>query len=163
MFSSEYYSANQELLVRQESDLHTVEDLAGARVCVTSPSSSEGILEDHVPDVEPVRVDERIKCLVALQEGNADAYFGHDSFEYGMVAQQRGLEIRPIAGLPRDVTESHYGIAIGLENEGFVRYVNAVLEDVRADRTWQRLHEQLEAPNPANIPAAEPPEAEYRD
>lgn len=160
-FSSEYYTANQEFLVRDDSALRTIDDLDGARVCVTSPSSSQGILEDHVPDAELVLVDERIDCLVELQEGRVDAYFGHDSFQYGMKAQNPHLEMRRI--LPKDVTESHYGIAVAQGHEGFVRFVNGVLDRIRQDGTWQDLHRQLEDPSGPSIPKAATPQPEYRD
>ena len=34
-----------------------------------------------------------------------------------------------------------YGIGVKKENEDLVRFVNGVLEQMRADGTWQRLYE----------------------
>ena len=57
---------------------------------------------------------------------------------------------------------SHYGIAIAHEHPDLVRFVNAVLESMRADGTWDELHETARGPT-ARHPDAEPPHAGYRD
>jgi polar amino acid transport system substrate-binding protein len=160
-FSSEYYSATQQFLVHVGSGIDDVSDLARATVCVTRDSSSEEIMRDHVPEAELVRVANRADCLIALQQGEADAYFGHDSFLYGMAWQDDTVEVVP-GLLPDETTVSNYGIAIAHEHPELVRAVNAALEDIRQDGTWARLHADIEGP-PLELPTAEPPAPKYRD
>ena len=143
-FSTEYLRARQAYLVRNESPIKTKEDLAGARVCVTTGSTSVGILDDWntgylepqgKQPAKPVLVDTRNDCLLELQEGTVDAYLGHDTFINAMLLQDPGLRALP------EGTVSHYGIAMNNDEDHnyFVRYVNGVLDELRADGTLPTL------------------------
>ncbi len=136
-FSSEYFTARHEFLVRDDAPVHTASDLAGRRVCMTKGSTSIDTLAGIglQPPPEPRLVDTRTDCLVALQEGEVDAYFGHDTFLVGMVHQDPGLRIVPQG------EAQHYGIAVGPDNVTLVRYVNGVLDRLRGDGTLARLYE----------------------
>ena len=141
-FSSEYFTARHEFLVRKDAPVRAASDLAGRRVCMTKGSTSIGTLAGLrlQPPPVPRLVDARTDCLVALQEGEVDAYFGHDAFLVGMVAQDPGLRIVPQGDV------QHYGIAVGPENVTLVRYVNGVLDRLRDDGTLARLYEQWLTP-----------------
>jgi polar amino acid transport system substrate-binding protein len=137
-FSTEYFTAHHEFLVRKDAPVRIASDLAGRRVCMTKGSTSIGTLArlDLQPPPRPRLVDARTDCLVALQEGEVDAYFGHDTFLVGMIDQDPGLRIVP-QGEPQ-----HYGIAVGPHDVTFVRYVNGVLDHLRADGTLAKLYER---------------------
>jgi polar amino acid transport system substrate-binding protein len=137
-FSTEYFTAEHEFLVHDASPVHTASDLAGRRVCMTKGSTSIDTLAQIGldPPPKPWLVDARTDCLVALQEGEVDAYFGHDTFLVGMVDQDPGLRIVPQGEM------QHYGIAMSKDDLTFVRYVNGILDQLREDGTLATLYEQ---------------------
>jgi polar amino acid transport system substrate-binding protein len=159
-FSTEYLTADQQFLVPTNSPIHAVEDLDGRTVCVTEGSSSADILsQPDLPDLDLLEVGARTDCLVALQQGTADAYFGHDTFLLGMRLQDQTNEIRDDVLPPEVDTVSHYGIPIAHEHPEFVRFVNQALDEMRADGTWAELHDGLEAA--IEVPEAGPPPPAY--
>jgi polar amino acid transport system substrate-binding protein len=159
-FSTEYYTATQQFLVRKGSGIETTADLAERRVCVIANSTSSDILTEHLPEAELHPVASRTECFAALQEGEVDAYFGHNSFLYGMVAQDPTVEVKADL-LPGVDTQSNYGIAIARDRPELVQFVNAVLEELRTNGRWAELHDELE--NELAIPHADPPPPSYRD
>ena len=138
-FSTGYLNATHAYLVRADSPIHDAEGLSGARVCMTSGSTSikrfdalnDNLRSEGKRTARPVLVDTRNDCHLQLQEGTADAYLGHDTFIAGMKCHE-DLQLRTFP----EGTVSTYGIAVGKEHTYFVRYVNAVLEQLRVEGSF---------------------------
>ncbi|WP_433790288.1 glutamate ABC transporter substrate-binding protein [Actinoplanes sp. CA-252034] len=151
-FSTVYYEAGQRVLVGKDSPVQRIEDLGGRPVCSVAGSTSL----DNLQKVDPkpalvVRADYGA-CLVAFQLGEAEAVSTDDTILAGMAAQDPYAKV---VG-PR-FTEEPYGIAIAKTHPEFTRYVNAVLERMRADGTWARIHDRW-----LGGTAPQPPAARYR-
>jgi polar amino acid transport system substrate-binding protein len=157
-FSSVYYDAGQEILVRTGSPITSSKDLGGKRVCAAAGSTSI----DNVLDVKqtgatapaiPVAVTDWTDCLVALQSGTIDAISTDDTILAGLHAQDPLYT--SLVG-PK-FTNEPYGMAMNLTQTDFVRFVNGVLEQIRANGTWAAIYSRwLGAPVPP------PPAATYR-
>jgi polar amino acid transport system substrate-binding protein len=155
-FSTEYYAARQGVLVRKDSPIRHVGDLNGKRVCATRGSTSIDQIHKFAPRAVLDPVDLRPECLVHLQEGTADAISTDDTILYGLAYQDR-YNTRLLTD---DLEQpERYGIAISQKRPEFVRFVNGVLDQVRADGRWERYHRQQLAY--LGIPATTPPPPLY--
>lgn len=135
-FSTVYYEAGQRVLVPKSSSAKGIEDLGGKRICATEGSTSLANIANAQSNPVPVQVADWSDCLVMLQQGQADAVSTDDTILAGMAAQDPTTKI---VG-PR-FTEELYGIGVPKENEDMVRFVNAVLNQVRGGQ-WQQFYNQ---------------------
>jgi polar amino acid transport system substrate-binding protein len=160
-FSTEYFRGHQRVLVRSDSDIDDVADLAGRRVCATRGSTSIDNLAEFAPTAERYEVATRTECLVALQEGEVDAISTDDTILFGFQFQDPKTRL-----LPDTFHEEPYGIAIHHDHPEFVRFVNGVLEQMRVDGRWAELLAELRADldlGPEIEISDVPPAASYRD
>ena len=157
-FSTIYYDASQKVLVPTDSAATQLQDLAGKKVCATKNTTSIDFIRQYQssPPLVPYPVELRSDCLVALQERKVDAISGDDTILAGF---QRQDPYTKIIGPPLE-TEP-YGMAINQDHPEFVRFVNGVLEGVRADGTWNAAYADWLGPYLDS--ASAPPEPHYRD
>jgi len=155
-FSTEYYRAAQGLLVRDGSGISGVADLANKRVCATKGSTSSTNLQRLQPAAKMLEVTNRTDCLVALQDGQADAITADDTILYGFETQDRTTDL-----LKARLSAEPYGLAINKDREDFVRFVNGVLERMRSDGTLADLESKWLAGTVDPLPPI--PAASYRD
>ena len=135
-FAGPYYSTQQSILVMAENeDINGLEDLAGRNVAAQSGSTGPSILEEFAPDavVQEFATDEEARS--ALEQGRVDAYVIDTAMQMGSMARNPGRY--RLAGDPFG-PEDPYGIGMPLDSDG-VAFVNAWLEEIEADGTWDAL------------------------
>ncbi|MGE0732416.1 MAG: glutamate ABC transporter substrate-binding protein [Acidimicrobiia bacterium] len=145
-FSGVYLYAGQRLLVEQGSPVTDVRDLAGQTVCVSAGgTSADEMRELEVsPPIEVIEVGNQTDCVVAFQQGQADAIRSDDTVLAGFAAQD------PFAQIVGDLlTEEPYGMAISLDHPEFVSFVNAVLEDAKLSANPYPAADDGAAPPPS--------------
>jgi polar amino acid transport system substrate-binding protein len=152
-FSAEYYRSGQKVLVPLGSDATSLADLAGGRVCAPAGSTSLTKLEEFT-DVEAVPAATHTDCLVRFQQGEVEAITGDDTVLAGLAAQD------PYAIVVGDAfTAEPYGLGMNADDVDLVRFVNAVLDQAKADGTWAESYDRwLSA---ALGPAPAPPTSVY--
>ncbi|HET6694297.1 MAG TPA: glutamate ABC transporter substrate-binding protein [Pedococcus sp.] len=160
-FSSEYYRDGQKILVRQGETtdaggraIRGLEDLAGRKVCAPIKTTSLTRLQTF-EDVEAVTADSHTGCLVLFQEGGVDAITGDATVLAGLASQD---PYAVVVQAPAFSAEP-FGLGINRAHVDFVRFVNGVLEQMRADGRWARSYNTWFAPSLGKAPA--PPEPVY--
>jgi polar amino acid transport system substrate-binding protein len=150
-FSTVYYDAKQRVLVPITSHARGLQDLGGKRVCATEAKGSPPIqfIETYRSHPIPAGARQAIDCLVYLQEGSVDAISTDDAILLGFKAQDPYTKL--IGGR---LANAPYGMAISKAHPGFVRFVNGVLAQMRADGAWRATYKHwLGSPVPAPPPA----------
>lgn len=136
-FSAQYFSAGQRILVPVDSPVRALPDLAGQKVCAEVASTSIRRLSADRSRPVPVAVEHVTDCLVLLQQGQVAAVSTDDPILAGMVEQDPNVHV---VG-PR-FTEEPYGIAVSRSAPDLVRFVNGVLESLRASGRWRQIQQR---------------------
>jgi polar amino acid transport system substrate-binding protein len=148
-FSSVYFDAAQRVLVLKNSTATSLASLRGQKVCATSGSDSLAVIKAN--KAVPVPVAQWTDCLVLLQQGDVPAISTDDTILAGLAAQDPWTKLIG----PR-LTDEPYGLAISKRHPDFVRFVNAVLQQLRTDGQWAASYAHW-----VGTPVPSPPPAQY--
>jgi polar amino acid transport system substrate-binding protein len=129
-FSRAYYKATGRLLVRNDSPINSLRDLAGKTVVTTSGSIYDRFVRNCYPNTNLIVTDNLTNARLAFDQGRADTLMWDDTVLVGIAAQDRNVKLTNdlFLALP-------YGIGIRQGNVAMKRWVDSRLELMRrADR-----------------------------
>jgi polar amino acid transport system substrate-binding protein len=156
-FSTVYFNAEQRVLVDIHSPITSLANIGTGKVCAPAESTPIQYLRQYLRHAKikyhVVPVTNSTDCLVLLQEGKVAAISTDDAILAGLEAQDPETKI-----LPQPLTSAPYGLAISQQHPDFVRFVNAVLDKMRADGEWAAIYKKWIG---GTVPA--PPPVRYRD
>ena len=135
-FAGPYYTTQQSILVMADNtDINSVEDLAGKNVAAQSGSTGPAILEEYAPDanVQEFKTDEEART--ALSQGRVDAYVIDTAMQMGSMTRNPGRY--RLAGEEFGPVDA-YGIGLPLDSDG-VAFVNAWLQQIEDEGVWEEL------------------------
>jgi polar amino acid transport system substrate-binding protein len=125
-FSRAYYKATGRLLVKNDSPVQSLSNLAGRKVATTSGSIYDRWLKRCFPQTEVIVADSFTNALLAFNQGRADALMWDDTVLVGVAAADRSAKLTndTFLALP-------YGIGIKQGNAALKRWVDSRLELMR--------------------------------
>jgi glutamate transport system substrate-binding protein len=136
-FSDPYYLARGRVLVKDDSDIKGVGDLAGKSVCTALGSTYEENLKKQAPKAELKLVDTYSECLELIQNGAVEAVSTDDVILTGMIIQDDSLKL---VGPP--LTQEPLGAGIKKGDGQMVAFVNGVFAKYKNDGRWQKTYER---------------------
>jgi putative glutamine transport system substrate-binding protein len=149
-FSHVYFVAGQSLLVKDGSDIKSIDDLAAKVVCSVEGSTSEENIREMAPEAELLLFKTYTEAGQALADGRCEAVSTDNTILFGLAEQFEGT------GLVGDeFTEEPLGIGIKKDREDLVAYVDAVLEGLKENGGLKALYQKWIEPFTGEVP--EPP------
>ena len=139
-FSNSYANGVQVVIVKEDSPIQTVDDLANANMigcqmgttgyiyCSDTPENG-GFGEDHVTPY-----DDGAAAVQALMNGQVDAVVIDNMPAQSYVAANPGLKI-----LDGEFTNEDYAIGVAKGNTALLDAINGALEELTADGTIQSI------------------------
>ena len=106
-----YYVTGQQLLVAADSDIETLEDVAGTEVCsVTGSTSAQRIKDEYAKGVQLVERPGYAECVTALTAGQVDAVTTDDIILAGLASTDANQGKFKVVG--NTFSEERYGVGL---------------------------------------------------
>jgi putative glutamine transport system substrate-binding protein len=152
-FTDAYYVAGQSLLVKKDSTIAGLRDLAGKTVCSATGSTSEKNIREKAPQAQVVLFGTYSECIQQVDNGRAEAVTTDDIVLFGYVKEAPDrykltggqFTIEPYAG----------GVKKG--SPELLKAVNDAMKNIKSSGEWKRIYER-NLPGVA-IPTNPPPVA----
>ena len=148
-FSSQYFDAQQMVLVPKGSPVTGIADLGGKKVCAAAESTSIQNIAAAASKPIPVSVSDWTDCLVLLQQGQVDAISTDNTILAGLAAQDPTTQL-----VGTGFSSEPYGLAMSPQSPDLVRFVNGVLEQLRSGGRWTALFRSNNLLGPDTAPPA---------
>lgn len=145
-----YFLTGQQLLVPTDSEVESIEDLAGQEVCsVTGSTSIDRINE---AGAKGIGFDSYSECVQKVLDGTVPAMSTDGSILAGYAAQNEG-QLKVVG---EEFSEERIGVGYSLEHPEMCEWINGVLEESFEDGSWAAAFEKTLGPSGIETP--EPPE-----
>jgi polar amino acid transport system substrate-binding protein len=146
-FTDAYFKTGQRILVKKDNTtINEAADLAGKTVCAQLGSTSEQNVSAATSNAaRMLLLDSYPACLLALQQGQADAVSTDETILFGLAKQDANTKL-----VGKYFSAELYGIgvkkSVGGDRTGFVDFLNRTQVAMITNGTWAKLYEQYITP-----------------
>jgi polar amino acid transport system substrate-binding protein len=136
-FGDPYFLAEQSLLVKSDSDIQTIDDLAGETVGVQKGTTGEIYVKENAPDAEIRSYGEIDDAFNALTAGQVVAVIFDLPGTQEAAESKSGLEVRESYD-----TGEEFGIAFQEDNDALREAANEALQELKDDGTFEEFYKE---------------------
>jgi glutamate transport system substrate-binding protein len=156
-FAGPYFIAGQDLLVRADNtDITGPDAMNGKTLCsVTGSTPAEKIKKEYATTVKLFEQDTYSKCVEALVGGTVDAVTTDNVILAGFAAQPQYAGKLKVVGKP--FSEERYGVGLKKGDTELCGKVNAALEKMVSDGSWQKAVDANLGPSGFKVDSATNP------
>lgn len=133
-FSNTYATGIQSVIVTEDSDIASPDDLAGKKIGVQLSTTGDIYATDDYGDDNVEQYNKGADAVMALTQGKIDAVIIDNEPAKKFVAQTEGLKI-----LDTEYVQEEYAACINKDNKALLDAVNGALEELQADGTIQAI------------------------
>ena len=133
-FTNAYYAGGLVALVKAGSPIKTLADLNGKKVTVQVGTKSVNFLGERYPKVQRVEVEKNEEMFDLVDIGRADAAVTGKPAAYQFARTRGGFRV-----LDEQLTTEQYGIAVRKDEPQLRDALNAALDKIKADGTYDTL------------------------
>jgi ABC-type amino acid transport substrate-binding protein len=134
-FGDPYFLAEQSLLVQEDSDIQTIDDLPGRTVAVQKGTTGEAYVKEEAPEATVRSYGELDDAFNALVAGQVDAVMFDLPGTQEAARTKEGLEVRESYD-----TGEEFGIAFQEDADALREAVNGALAEIKDDGTFAELY-----------------------
>jgi polar amino acid transport system substrate-binding protein len=136
-FTEPYYDSKQSLLVPNDSDIASIDDLAGKKVGVQQGTTGKTYTEENAPDADIISFPSDGEMYPAIQAGQVDALL------QDLPVNINHTEDGEFKIVEEYETDEAYGFAVREEgSEALLESVNEQLQELRDSGRYQEIYDE---------------------
>lgn len=136
-FSDTYATGIQVVIVKEDSDITSIDDLEGKKIGVQMSTTGDIFASGDYGEENVEKYNKGADAVMALTNGKVDAVIIDNEPAKNFVAANAGLKI-----LDTEYAVEDYAACINKENKELLDAVNGALAELKADGTLQKIIEQ---------------------
>ncbi|MCF6093866.1 transporter substrate-binding domain-containing protein [Microaerobacter geothermalis] len=136
-FTNPHFKTSSAVIVRADSDIQAIKDLAGKKVIVVKGSTGDINMTKLVPDAELLKLGNNTEALQALKDGRGDAYMQDNVMLYYWARNNGGFRI-----LDEQVDPTPWAPAVKEGNTELKEWINQTLEKLGEEQYMHKLYDE---------------------